>query len=316
MQQHTGQHLLSAIFDTLNLDTLSWSMGSAGEMNYLELPRKPTDAELALVQEKCNVAIRDNLPISVEESAGNGTGEEHAEGTTDSLPADYDKANGVVRIINIKGLDRNPCCGTHLKQTSHISAILLHHTQTIRGTNCRLFFTCGDRAINMAAASINALKNIGGALSSGGKPAEVQEAVQKLNDTLAESRRREKKLLAEVAVFEGQKIKTDLAAGKNGFCHRPNDNLDFINSVVFEVRDAVAEAGRAVVLVTGEDKSSGAIMIVGEEKEVDRLAAKVKEIVATAKGGGRGGKWQGKVTAWGKGELKKLRETVQETAAT
>lgn len=167
----------------------------------------------------------------------------------------------------------------------------------------------------MAAASINALKNIGGALSSGGKAAEVQDAVQRLSDTLAESRRREKKLLAEVAVFEGQKIKADLAAGKSGFCHRPNDNLDFVNSVVFEVRDAVAEAGRAAVLVTGEDKSSGAVMIVGEEKEVDRLAAKVKEIVPTAKGGGRGGKWQGKVTTWGKGELKKLREAVQETAA-
>lgn len=38
MQQHTGQHLLSAVFDTLKLDTLSWSMGDV--INYIELPEK------------------------------------------------------------------------------------------------------------------------------------------------------------------------------------------------------------------------------------------------------------------------------------
>jgi len=80
------------------------------------------------------------------------------------------------------------------------------------------------------------------------------------------------------------------------------------------VRDAVAEAGRAVLLVTGEEKSGGAVVIVGEEKEVEKLAARVKEIVGTVKGGGRGGKWQGKVSVWGKWEVKKLSEAVGETS--
>jgi misacylated tRNA(Ala) deacylase len=43
MQQHTGQHLLSAIMDGMDLPTLGWNMGAAGEMNYVEIPRKPTD---------------------------------------------------------------------------------------------------------------------------------------------------------------------------------------------------------------------------------------------------------------------------------
>jgi misacylated tRNA(Ala) deacylase len=306
MQQHTGQHLLSAIFDTLSLETLSWSMGSAGEMNYLELPRKPTEAELQLVQQKCTEAIRSSLPITVEETR------EH-EG--DSLPDDYDKDQGIIRIINIAGLDRNPCCGTHLKTTAHISLILLHHMQTIRGTNCRLFFSCGDRAIALASSSINALRAIGGQLSSGSKPGEVQDAVQRLGDALSESRKREKKVLGEIAGFEAERIKTDLKAGRSAFCHRPSEGLEFINSVVFEVKGAVVEAGRAVVLVTGEEKGSGAIMVVGEEKEVERLVGKVKETVSSVKGGGKGGKWQGKVVAWGKGEVERLREAVAETGA-
>ena len=47
MQQHTGQQLLSAIMNTYNnLETLSWGMGAEGEMNYVELPRKPTPEEI------------------------------------------------------------------------------------------------------------------------------------------------------------------------------------------------------------------------------------------------------------------------------
>jgi misacylated tRNA(Ala) deacylase len=133
MQQHTGQHLLSAITDSMDLPTLGWSMGQAGEMNYVELPRKPTDAEIVMIQQKCNATIRDNLPITVETPRGQGSL---------SLPADYDGEKGVVRFIKIGDLDYNACCGTHLKQTSHIGLVLLHHTQSVRGTNCRLFFHC------------------------------------------------------------------------------------------------------------------------------------------------------------------------------
>ena len=49
MQQHTGQHLLSAVFDTLKLDTLSWSMGDI--INYIELPEKVSDEVVQQVQQ-------------------------------------------------------------------------------------------------------------------------------------------------------------------------------------------------------------------------------------------------------------------------
>lgn len=303
MQQHTGQHLLSAILDSLSLSTLSWSMGAAGEMNYLEIPRKPSDAELQSIQERCNSAIRENLAITVETP---GDAEAH------KLPGDYDKEKGVVRYIKIGDLDYNACCGTHLQQTSHIGLVLLHHTQTVRATNCRLFFTAGDRAIALAAESINALRNIAVSLSSGSAPRDVQSSVQRLSESYADARKKEKKLLAEIAKYEGERIKMLLQSGKNAWCYRATDGLDFINLVVLEIRDAVKERG-VVVLASGEVKAAGSLVIIGEKGVVESMAAKVKDIVSTAKGGGKGEKWQGKVTEWKKGEIETLKAAVEES---
>jgi misacylated tRNA(Ala) deacylase len=302
MQQHTGQHLLSAIMDGMDLPTLGWSMGQAGEMNYVELPRRPTDAEIALIQQKCNATIRENLPVTVETPEGKGSS---------SLPSDYDGEKGVVRFIKIGDLDYNACCGTHLKQTSHISLILLHHTQSVRGTNCRLFFTAGDRAIKMATESINGLRNIAVSLSTSAVPEDLAAKVQGLSEQVSEGKKREKRMLAEIAKFEAQQIREMLQCAVGAFSHRPDDGLDFINLAVIELRDVLKGKG-VVVLCTGDTKTAGSIVITGYPELVEKLSAKVKDLVKTVKGGGKGEKWQGKVTEWQKGEIEALSKAVEE----
>jgi misacylated tRNA(Ala) deacylase len=302
MQQHTGQHLLSAIMDGMDLPTLGWSMGQPGEMNYVELPRKPTDTEIVRIQQECNATIRENLPVTVETPEGKGSS---------SLPADYDGEKGVVRFIKIGDLDYNACCGTHLKQTSHIGLILLHHTQSVRGTNCRLFFTTGDRAINMATESINGLRNIAVSLSSSAAPREVAAKMQGLSEQVSEGRKKEKRMLAEIAKFEARQIKETLQCAVSAFCHRPDDGLDFINLVLMELRETLRDNG-VVVLCTGDVRTSGSLVIIGKAELVEKLSAKAKDIVKTAKGGGRGEKWQGKITEWQKGEIEALKSAVEE----
>ena len=99
MQQHTGQHLLSAIMDTYdNLRTLGWGMGTTNEMNYVELPRKPSQEEMQCIQQKCNQIIQQNFKITVQTPD---------DATVDSLPDDYDKGRGVVRVVKIGDLDNN-----------------------------------------------------------------------------------------------------------------------------------------------------------------------------------------------------------------
>ncbi len=99
MQQHTGQHLLSAVMNTYdNLKTLSWGMGAAGEMNYVELPRKPSADEIRSIQDECNKIIGESLSISVEVAN---------DSDLSKLPGDYDQDKGVVRVVKIGDLDNN-----------------------------------------------------------------------------------------------------------------------------------------------------------------------------------------------------------------
>ncbi|KAG9189576.1 misacylated tRNA(Ala) deacylase [Alternaria panax] len=301
MQQHTGQHLLSAVMDSMDLPTLGWSMGQPGEMNYVELPRKLSEEELQTIQKECNAKIREGISITVETPEGKGS---------DSLPEDYDREKGVVRFIKIGNMDYNACCGTHLQNSSHINVILLHHMQSVRGSNCRLFFTAGDRAIKMATDSINGLRSIAVSLSSASAPADVAAGVQRLGDQVSEGRKKVNKLLADIAVFEGDRIKNQLQSRPTAFMHRATDGLDFINLVLFEIKDVIKERDTVVVLCSGEVKSSGSIVVFGKSELVEKMAAKIKEVVGTAKGGGKGEKWQGKVTEWRKGELEALKQAV------
>jgi misacylated tRNA(Ala) deacylase len=100
MQQHTGQHLLSAIMDTYDgLETLGWGMGSDGGMSYVELGRKPTPEEIEEIQRRCNEIVSRNVAITV------GT---PMDAKKDSLPEDYDAEKGIVRVVKIGDIDENP----------------------------------------------------------------------------------------------------------------------------------------------------------------------------------------------------------------
>ena len=79
-------------------------MGTTNEMNYVELPRKPSQEETQCIQQKCNQIIQQNFKITVQTPD---------DATVDSLPDNYDKARGVVRVVKIGDLDNNtypPSC--------------------------------------------------------------------------------------------------------------------------------------------------------------------------------------------------------------
>ncbi|KAK1985441.1 threonyl and alanyl tRNA synthetase second additional domain-containing protein [Colletotrichum cereale] len=307
MQQHTGQHLLSAVMNAYDgLNTLGWGMGKGGAMNYVDLPRKPSEPELQAIQARCNDIVRSSLPITVETPD---------DAKVHKMPEDYDQAKGVVRVIRIGDIDRNTCCGTHLSQTSHISLILVHHGEPVHGKNFRLYFSAGDRAISLATASIGAMGTISKLLSSKNAADEVVQSVKTVQASAADLKKREKKLLSDIADFEAESAKARLQTSKSVWVHRADGNADFVKWVTASVKDAVMACGGVVVVATGEEKKSGQVVVLGEKGCVEAVAAKIKDIVAGVKGGGAGDKWQGKVGAWEKGSLEALRKLVEGSSA-
>ncbi|KAK7998756.1 Threonyl/alanyl tRNA synthetase [Apiospora marii] len=303
MQQHTGQHLLSAVMDTYHdLATIGWGMGQEGDMNYVDVPRKPSLEEMCDIQSRCNQLIRENLPITIKTP-------ENAQGN--KLPDDYDKSLGVVRVISIGDLDHNTCCGTHLCQTSHISLILIHpNTQTVHSKNCRIFFTAGDRAVQLSSSSVNALSSISRLMSCASVPNEILTNIKRLCDVTAELKKKEVKLLLDLANYEGNRARTLLRSGKNAWVYHADGSFDFINRVVSIVSDIAKKPGGVVIIAAGEVKKAGPVVIYGDKEAVEATVTKVKEIIKEIKGGGKGERWQGKVPEWRHDEMEALKQLV------
>jgi misacylated tRNA(Ala) deacylase len=173
-----------------------------------------------------------------------------------------------------------------------------------------MYFSAGDRAIKLASSSVRSLRSIGGVLSSGMGAEEVLGAVKKMSENLTESRRKEAKLLMEIAKFESERVKADLKSRRKAWVYRASGNLDYINSICFELKDELKEGG-LVVLATGEKKTSGQVVVVGEKQAVEEFVEKMKGVVSGVKGGGKGERWQGKVMEWQKGEIEALKNLVE-----
>lgn len=137
--------------------------------------------------------------------------------------------------------------------------------------------------------------------------------VRKIQETTAESKRKEKKLLLDLAKHEGDRVKAVVQTGKVAWVYHATEGLDFINMVVYEVKDTVRERG-LVVLAAGEDKRGGPVVVTGEKNSVEAFATKVKNVVPGIKGGGKGERWQGKVLEWKKGELEALKRLAESKA--
>jgi alanyl-tRNA synthetase len=141
MQQHTGQHVLSAILADL------WGHATVGvhlgrESSTLDLDAgtlAPNQVDRA--EERANEVVVENRPVEVGfEDAEEATGLRKGSGRT-----------GRLRIVTIRDLDRSACGGTHVRATGEIGSILIPKVERVR-RGIRLEFLCGGRAIRRSRA--------------------------------------------------------------------------------------------------------------------------------------------------------------------
>jgi len=149
MQQHTGQHLLSAMFqERFGRPTVSFHLGA--EICTIDLRGpEPTEEILEGAEHAANLIIQEDRPITVRY----GTAEDLAEqGVRKEV-----KREGILRAIEIEGADLQPCGGTHLNRTSQIGIILVRRCSKMR-QDWRVEFVCGLRAERVARRDFQALR--------------------------------------------------------------------------------------------------------------------------------------------------------------
>jgi alanyl-tRNA synthetase len=151
MQQHTGQHLLSAVFlERHGLPTVSFHLGA--ELSTIDLRgSEPSAAVLEAAEHISNQIIFEDRPIT----ARYGTAEELSKlGVRKQV-----ERTGTLRAIEIAGVDLQPCGGTHLKSTGQIGMLLVRRCSKIR-LDWRVEFVCGQRAARAAHADFQLLRRV------------------------------------------------------------------------------------------------------------------------------------------------------------
>ncbi|KAF9904336.1 Alanyl-tRNA editing protein Aarsd1 [Linnemannia zychae] len=327
MQQHSGQHLVSAIFEQpeYGCDTLAWGMNAT--RCHVELSKSPTPEQVQEVEDRLNLYIRRNYPVHVT----------FTEERPATLPKDYVGPNGVFRVIEImedldviaaeqdplnnnpsekRGLvrlDYNPCCGTHVKSLKDLQCIKLLHQEKIRGNNCRLFFVCGQRALNLLQETYQVTKDLAPVLSAPGGPETYVDTVVKNQKAARETVKQVKNLLKEIAAYQVRdwaselKEKNPIKTQEDGKTtsapyiikyHRDDVDMDFLGVITALLKDNdLIQGQRIFILSAGDKKEGGPMIITGHSDDsVKKIATEVAKLI-DIKGGGKG-RWQGKSKSW------------------
>jgi len=186
MQQHSGQHLLSAVLADAGWVTVSVHFGD--DLNTVDLAGD-TIPDLAAIEAAANQAVTGNraINVSLEDAA-----------TAAGLRKRPDRT-GTLRVVTIDGLDRSACGGTHVRQTGEVGVVLIRRAERTRG-HIRVEFVCGHRAVRRARADHAALASIAGAFST--RLDEAPGAVAAMREQLAQARHTVEVLSTELARHE------------------------------------------------------------------------------------------------------------------
>jgi len=191
MQQHTGQHVLSAAFDRVaGARTESFHLGSSSSTIDLNRTLSPSDIERA--EDEANRIIWEDLAVAVRFASA----EEAA-----ALPMRKEsQRTGALRLIEVPNFDLSACGGTHVTRTGAIGAVVVASSERFRG-GTRVEFLCGVRATrayrtlrDTIAASVRLVSVL---------PTELPAGIERLQAEMKDARRSLKDLQSRLAAFEG-----------------------------------------------------------------------------------------------------------------
>ena len=275
MQQHTGQHVLSAAFERVcQARTESFHLGAATAT--IDLHRVVTPADIAAAEAVANGVVWEDREVHVRFVSA----EEAA-----SLPLRKESGRtGTLRLIDVTDFDLSACGGTHVARTGGIGVIAVTGWEKFKG-GTRVEFQCGGRALGRlhewreALAATNRLLSV--------SPAELAPAIERLQG--------ENRALARTARGFQDQLATHVAAGLVAAGDRRGDRI-----VVARALDGWDAAGLKAVAagVAGHPGAAAAVfsttsptlVVIARAADVPADASAVLKALVARFGGKGGGK--------------------------
>jgi alanyl-tRNA synthetase len=275
MQQHSGQHVLSAAFVRhFGVRTLSFHLGSA--VSTIDLEREVTPLEITAAENAANQVVWEDRPVEIRFVS--------AEDAV-ALPLRKEPVRGgTLRLVDIGGFDLSACGGTHVSRTGEIGLIAVRAWERFKG-GARLEFVCGVRALT----SLRELRDAASAASRqlSVLPSELAGAIERLQVESRDLRRQMRGLSEQLARYHAR----ELAAKGNriGGAVAVVEAMAGYDATGLKALAAsiVSEPGRAAVLLTAERP---ALVVVARSGDVALDSGALLKRLVTQFGGKGGGK--------------------------
>jgi alanyl-tRNA synthetase len=274
MQQHTGQHILSAAFERLyKARTESFRLGA--EFSTIDLAREVMPSEIASAEEEACRVVWEERPVTIRFV----TDAEAAK-----LPLRKEPVRGGwLRLIEVEGYDLSACGGTHVSRTGEIGIVAVRGWEKFRG-GTRVEFVCGRRALVSHRVWRDAATGAARLLSA--LPAELSAAVERLQQEGKDARRALKALAEKAAKLEAGALASRAVetAGVAVYV----DALDGydVNVLKLLASSFVAEPYRVAALFTTTTPTQ---FVVARSADVSRIDAAAIVAAVTKQFGGKGG---------------------------
>ena len=285
-QQHSGQHLLSAVFlAKLGARTVGFHLSplrTGAEVSTIDLALQDGMAglsaeEIAAVEDEVNRVVFEDRALTPRWYTREEAEAMLAAGQLRKLP----ERTGPMRVVAMEGVELNACGGTHVGSTGAIGSVMVRRLEKVRA-GWRVEFVCGLRAVRMARREFGALSEVAGALSVG--VGDVPGRVVALQE---ESKRQGK---------ERQALLRELAAAEANWLHSTESEGALIEALYkkktseFAMALAAALRGKGRGAVIGfEEEESGGVVFQRRPGSALNAGQVVKELLQgqdRARGGG------------------------------
>lgn len=273
MQQHTGQHVLSAAFDRLlAARTESFHLGTLSAT--IDLPRTLSVEEIAHAEENANCVVWEDRPVAIRFA-------DAAEAAALPLRKESQRS-GTLRLIDIEGVDISACGGTHVGRTGAIGVIAVSGWEKFRG-GMRIEFLCGGRALG----AYRSLRDAGMASNKllSVLPSELPAAIERLQSDVKAANRTNRDLQSRLAGHEAERLISQSPA-ENPIIVEVLDGWD--QSGLKAIASAITRhPGYAAVLISAPAPS--AVVVARAPDAVTDAAAVLRTLIERfgGKGGGR-----------------------------
>src|SRR5260221_14410253 len=302
MQQHSGQHVLSAAFIRLfNMPTVSFHMGEESCTVDLETAAL-SSAQAQGAELLANEIIAEDRPVTISFVSL----DQARQLGLRKLPP---KQTGDLRLIDIHDFDLTACGGTHVRATGQIGAILLRKIEKEK-QGMRVEFVCGLRAVNTSRRDYATLTEAATLYSS-----HIYDVPQQVRKSLEEAKSASKAqhtLLEEIAELYAERLLAQ-AAGSSRVITEFFPDRDAVFIKLLAQKLTAGKSNVVALLASGAGQPT--LVFAQTPGQKSNMGQLMKDAMAQlgGRGGGSADMAQGGLAA-GSAGVERLKSLLQETA--